>query len=51
MKVNSKLLKYLHLNKTCLLTAKNLKFLLEYFKIIDIHHTLSLNGKISNISK
>lgn len=51
MKVQGELLKYFHLNKSHLLTAKNLKILLEYFKILDIHQTLSLNGNLIIISK
>ena len=48
MKVTSKILSCIHPDKTtCLLSGKNVKILLEIFKILDIHNKGGLNGKLS----
>ncbi|XP_046853342.1 EF-hand calcium-binding domain-containing protein 9-like [Xenia sp. Carnegie-2017] len=44
MKVTSKVLKYLHLDKThCLLSGRAIHIILELFKCLDIHRELQLN--------
>ncbi|XP_071946780.1 EF-hand calcium-binding domain-containing protein 9-like [Antedon mediterranea] len=44
MKIKSSILQYLHLDKTyCFLTAKNVKIVLEYFKLLDVHDQMAIN--------
>ena len=47
MKISSRLLQYIHLDKTySLLSGKNVRLLLEMFKMLDIHDKMELNGKL-----
>ncbi|XP_070541074.1 EF-hand calcium-binding domain-containing protein 9-like [Ptychodera flava] len=44
MKVKSSILKFLHLDKSySLLTSKNVKLVLEFFKLLDVHDEDALN--------
>ncbi|XP_072027578.1 EF-hand calcium-binding domain-containing protein 9-like [Amphiura filiformis] len=44
MKIKSGLMQYLHLDKTySMLTGKNVKLLMEFFKLLDVHMETSLN--------
>ena len=44
MKITSKLITDLHLNQNyCLLTARNVTVVYEYFKLLDVHNAGSLN--------
>ncbi|XP_020903964.1 EF-hand calcium-binding domain-containing protein 9 [Exaiptasia diaphana] len=44
MKVFSKNLRYMHLDKTyCLLSGKNARIVLELFRLLDVHNEMALN--------
>ncbi|XP_073229559.1 EF-hand calcium-binding domain-containing protein 9-like [Porites lutea] len=44
MKIRSQILKYMHLDRTyCLLTGRNVRIILELFRLIDVHDEMALN--------
>ncbi|XP_068759570.1 EF-hand calcium-binding domain-containing protein 9-like [Montipora capricornis] len=44
MKIRSQILKYMHLDRTyCLLTGRNIRIILELFRLIDVHDEMALN--------
>ncbi|RMX51813.1 hypothetical protein pdam_00021959 [Pocillopora damicornis] len=44
MKIRSQILKYMHLDRTyCLLTGRNVRIVLELFRLIDVHDEMVLN--------
>ncbi len=46
MKIRSRFLQNFHLDRTySLLTGKCVRVLLEYFRLLDLHGTMTLNGK------
>ena len=50
MKITSKILQHIHLDKTySLLSGKNVLVLLELFRLLDIHDKMQLNGEYDHL--